>query len=173
MAEIQLEKFKSQLLDGARPNRFWVTIDGPQAGASWDEPLSFFVKTFSLPARTVGEIVLNFQGMQTKIAGDPTYDDLTMTLHNDYGLKAKQYFEDWIEGFITVGQDGENTRLDPAGYKSDITVQQLGRAGEVLRAYKIVGAYPKQMDAIELSHESTDTFSELNISFGVDYFQPL
>lgn len=170
MADIKLESFKGQLKDGARPNRFFVQIEGQQAGANWVEPISFFVKTFSLPPKTVGEIVVNYQGMQTKIAGDPTFDDMQMTLHNDYELTAKRYFETWLEGFITIGQDGVNTRLAPAEYKAEINVQQLGRLGEELAKYKIIGAYPKQMDAIELSHESTDTLEEISISFGIDYW---
>lgn len=171
MADIKLNTFKEQLKDGARPNRFWVEITGSQAGAAWTEPISFMVKTFSLPARTVGEIVVNYQGMQTKIAGDPTFDDLTMTLHNDYAFQAKQYFENWMEGFVTVGKDGTNTRLSPAEYKAEITVQQLGRTGEPIATYIIHGAYPKQMDAIELSHESNDTLEEVSVSFGIDFWE--
>lgn len=172
MADIKLESFKGNLKDVARPNRFYVSISGNQAGESWNEqPMSFFVKTFSIPSRTVGEIILNYQGMQTKIAGDPTYDDVTMTLHNDYNWDVKSYFQNWIEGFVTVGQDGENVRLAPSEYKAEITVEQLGRDGETIASYTLVGAYPKQMDSIELSHESTDTGSEVSISFGYDYFK--
>ena len=139
MAEIKLESFKAALKDGARSNRFFVQIAGNQAGATWTENISFFVKSFSLPARTVGEIVVNYQGMQTKIAGDPTFDDMTMTLHNDYGFEAKKYIEDWMEGFVTVGEDGVNTRLSPEEYKADITVQQLGRTGEPIATYEMIG----------------------------------
>jgi T4-like virus tail tube protein gp19 len=170
MADIKLESFKGRFKDGARPNRFFVKIEGQQAGANWVEGISFFVKTFSLPPKTVGEIIVNYQGMQTKIAGDPTFDDMAMTLHNDYELTAKKYFEQWLEGFITIGTDGTNTRLAPADYKAEIIVEQLGRTGETLATYKVVGAYPKQMDAIELSHESVDTIEELSISFGIDYW---
>jgi hypothetical protein len=171
--DIKLETFKGQLKDGARPNRFSVSIAGAQGnqGASWsDEPMSFFVKTFQLPARTIGEIIVNYQGMQTKIAGDPTFDDVTMTTHVDYEFKTKAYFEKWLEGIALVAQEGDNTRTAPAEYKGEVTVEQLGRTGETIRSYTLVGAYPKQMDSIELSHESTDTLEELSITFGIDYW---
>jgi hypothetical protein len=171
--DIKLETFKGQLKDGARPNRFSVTVSGAQGdkGASWtDEPMSFFVKTFSLPARTIGEIVVNYQGLQTKIAGDATFDDVTMTLHVDYDFTTKAYFEQWLEGIVFIETEGTNTRTAPAEYKAEILVEQLGRTGEVIASYTLVGAYPKQMDSIELSHESTDTLEELSITFGIDYW---
>jgi hypothetical protein len=171
--DVKLETFKGQLKDGARPNRFAVSISGNQGnqGASWiDNPMSFFVKTFSLPARTIGEIVVNYQGLQTKIAGDATYDDVTMTTHIDYDFKTKEYFEFWMEGIVLVETEGTNFRTAPAEYKAEILVEQLGRTGEVIASYTLVGAYPKQMDSIELSHESTDTLEELSITFGIDYW---
>jgi hypothetical protein len=169
---VQLEKFKGQVKDIARPNRFAVTINDPPGGmATWqEEPIGFTVKTFSLPAREIGEIIVNFQGMQTKIAGDPTYPDVTMTLHNEYDWGVKDFFESWLEGISLTETEGTNTRSAPADYKTTIKVEQLGRDGDTLATYVLVGAFPKTMDAIELSHESTDSIEELSISFGYDYF---
>ena len=171
---VKLDDLKGKLLDAARPNRFSVTItDGASLGnkgAIWTEPLSFFVKTFSLPAREIGEVIVNFQGMQTKLAGDPTYSDVTMTLHNDYGWEAKSFFEAWMEGISYTNDDGTNTRTAPAEYKTTIEVEQLGRDGETIATYVLVGCYPKSMEAIELSHESNDTLEEVSISLGLDYW---
>lgn len=168
--DIKLETFKGQLKDGARPNRFSVSVEAPAAVGSWSEPLAYLVKSFQLPPRTIGEITVNYQGLQTKIAGDATYDDVTMTVHMDYGFRAKEYFEKWLELIVQVGREGDNLRTAPAEYKTTIQVDQLGRKGEVLKSYTLVGAYPKQMDSVELSHESTDTLEELSITFGIDYW---
>lgn len=174
MSEIKLESFKANLRDTVRPNRFWVTVKGNQAGASWNEqPLSFMIKNFVIPARTIGEIILNFQGMQTKIAGDPTYDDVSMTVHVDYAMEIKKYFEEWMEGFVEVGADGVNIRKEPYDYKAEIQVDQLGREGEIIASYELIGAWPKNMNSIELSHDSSDTASELSIDFGIDYWRIL
>lgn len=169
---VQLEKFKGQIKDVARPNRFAVSITDPPGGmAVWqEEPLSFAVKSFSIPAREIGEIILNFQGMQTKIAGDPTYPDVTMTLLNEYDWGVKDFFESWLEGISLTETEGTNTRTAPADYKTTIRVEQLGRDGDTIATYILVGAYPKSMDAIELSYESNDTPEEMSISFGYDYF---
>jgi hypothetical protein len=181
MSSILLSDFKTQLADGARPNRFWVSIAPVASGPTWDESnMSFLVKSFSIPAKTIGDIVVNYQGMQTKIAGDPTFDDVTMTLHNDVAFIIKGYFEAWMDLIANTGSvkggtanSGTNERSAPAEYKTQITVQQLGRSGDVLATYVLEGAYPKQMDAIELSHETTDTLEEMSISFAYDTFDVL
>jgi hypothetical protein len=170
---VKLESLKGVLKDAARPNRFSVSIatsNTGNQGAAWSEDKSFLVKTFSLPAREIGEILVNFQGMQTKMAGDPTFAAVTMTLHNDYDWNAKNFFEQWMEGIALVETEGTNTRTAPAEYKTEITVEQLGRDGETLATYVLVGAYPTSMDAIELSHESNDTLEELSITLSIDYW---
>ena len=172
MAMIKISEFKSAVADVARPNRFWVQITGGTAANSWaEQPMAFLAKSASLPSRTIGDIILNWQGMQTKIAGDPTFDDFTMTFLNDMDFKVKSYFEKWMEEISTMES---NVRTSQNTYKAEIIVTQLGRdASTILKSYKLIGAYPKQMDAVELSMESNDTPEELNVTFGYDYFEVL
>jgi hypothetical protein len=173
MIDVKLETFKGQLKDAARPNKFAVSITGAQGGigAQWiDTPFSYFVKSFSLPSRTIGEVLVNYMGLQTKFAGDATVDDVTMVTHIDYDFTVKTYFEKWMEGIVSIGTEGDNLRFSPEQYKAEITVDQLGRSGEILATYILHGAYPKQMDAVDLSHENSDVLEELSISFGYDYF---
>jgi hypothetical protein len=174
MIDVKLETFKGQLKDGARPNKFAVSITGNQgvAGAQWiDEPFSYFVKSFSIPSRTIGEVLVNFMGLTTKLSGDGNQvDDCTMITHVDYDYTIKKYFEKWMEGILSIGADGENIRSAPSQYKAQVTVEQLGRSGEVLATYILHGAFPKQMDAIELSHENQDVLEELSITLAYDYW---
>lgn len=168
MADITLQSFKSAVRDAVRPNRFFVQIVGGTAAGAWaDTPFSYLAKSAGLPARTIGEIELNWQGMKAKIAGDPTFDDYTMTFINDYDFAIKSYFDAWLEEISTMES---NVRTDPETYKAEIIVQQLGREGEILKTYRLIGAYPKQVDQIELNMESNDTASELSVTFGYDYF---
>ena len=178
--DIRLSAFKAQLKDAARPNRFWITInpigaagaDGVQSSANipeWqEEPMSFLVKSAGLPAATIGEIELNWQGMKAKIAGDPTFEDFTVTFVNDYEFKAKNFIEKWMQ---VVAKTDDNQRSSHARYKTEILVEQLGRTGEVIRTYNVQGAYPKQMDQVELSMESTDAVQELSVTFGYDTWE--
>ena len=171
--DIKLESFKGQLKDAARPNRFAVSITGNQGGmgAQWtDDPFSYFVKSFSIPARTIGEVIVNYMGLQTKIAGDATTDSVTMVTHVDYDFRIKHYFQQWMEGIVNIGGEGDNIRFAPSQYKANVRVEQLGREGEILATYILHGAFPTQMDAIDLSMENTDQIEEQSITLSYDYF---
>ncbi len=161
---IKLSDFKANVQDVARPNRFLVQF----LDDSWEEPFQFLVKSVSLPNRTIGNIELNWQGMKAKIAGDPTFDDITFTFLNNYEFDIKNYIEKWLEKISTMST---NERTAHAEYKSEIKLTQLGRtADEVLAEYVLVGAYPITMDSIELNHESNDTVEEMSVTFTLDYF---
>jgi hypothetical protein len=169
MPNITLDAFKAAVRDAARPNRFFVQITGGTAAGSWsEEPFAYLAKSAGLPSRTIGDVILNWQGMQAKFAGDPTFEDFTMTFINDYDMKIKTYFEEWLQ---EIAETQSNVRTDPQTYKAEIIVDQLGRDGETLKSYTLKGAYPKQMDQVELSMESNDTPSELSITFSIDTWE--
>jgi len=168
---IKLDSFKSQLKSGCRPNRFWVTITGRQGDASWaEQPFSFLVKSFPIPDRSIGEISVPFMGQTAKIAGDMTVSDVTMVCHMDQDMRIKEYFEVWMES-IAMMEGTENVRSDPDFYKASINVQQLGNVGETIKGWKCLGAWPKQMNSIELSHDSSDTLEDLSIDFCIDTWE--
>lgn len=166
---IRLTDFKASIQDIARPNRFMLTMGGAgvETAGGWSEKKSFLIKTASLPNRVIGNIELNWQGMKAKIAGDPTVDDLTITVLNSYDWDIKNFFESWMENIATMASNERSSHQD---YKAEITLDQLGRTGEVLASYTLVGAYPISMDAVELSMDSTDTVQELSISLTFDTF---
>lgn len=164
---ISLNDFKSKVKDGARPNRFLITIDSPFGGTNSEE-LSYLIKASSIPSFNIGEIELNWQGQKAKISGDPTFDDWSVTFINDYGFKAKSTIEKWL---FSIANTTTNDRTEQSEYKADILIEQLGRKGEVLASYKMIGAYPKTMDAIDLSMESNDTLEEFGVTFAYDTFE--
>lgn len=165
MADLTLETFKSRLKDVARPNRFIVTLNNP-VGIS-PEQLSFFVKASKLPGVTTAEIEMKWQGLKTYFAGDPTYEEWSVTVYNDYDGLARQLVEKWYNEIIKVP---DNTRGAPADYRQDLLVAQLGRKGETLAQYKIIGAFPTNVATIELSMDSESTVEEFEITFKYDYW---
>lgn len=182
MAELSLSKFRANVTDLARPNRFWVSIgdvsndiaefgdDNSVEMDSWESTHEFLAKTTSLPGRTIGNIELNWQGMKYNISGDPTFEDITFTFLNNYEWDLREFFEKWIEN---IAQMGTNERSQPGAYKSDvITMQQLGRTQkDVLATYKLVGAYPITLAAQELSMENNDQTEEISVTIKFDYFE--
>lgn len=169
MADVRLSTWKSQVVDLARPNRLWIQITGGTAANTWkEEPFVFLAKSYSLPARTIGSIEVNWQGMKAKLAGDPTFEDMTLTFLNDRDFQVKNYIETWLEEIATMGT---NTRTEHGVYKAEVLIDQLGAQGETLAQYKLVGAFPIQMDAIELNHETADTAEEFTVTLSYDYFE--
>ncbi len=164
---IALNDFKAKVGDVARPNRFLFSFASPVSGAD-AETMSYLCKGAQLPSKTIGEIILNWQGMQNKIAGDPTFEDITLTFINDYKQAGRKTIEDWMK---YIADQASNDREAQGNYKVDATVQLLGRKGDVIAAFKMFGVWPKQLDAVDLNSETTDAMSEFGCSFGMDYWE--
>ena len=168
MADITIETFKNTLRDGIRPNRYWITFTPPVGGRS--EKLTFLAKASSVPGRTIGEIGVNWQGMTMYIAGDPAFDTWEVTFIQDYENVARTIMEDWINFVAEVTKNASNVREEPANYKRDIEVEQLGRSGETLAKYKLVGAFPINLALINLSYDTTNALAEFAVTFRYDYW---
>jgi hypothetical protein len=182
--DISLNKFKSHVSDIARPNRFWVSIGDPAnsiivAGADnnaslspWKEKHEFLAKSAQLPGRTVNNVVINWQGMQYNIAGDPTFNDMNLTFLNNYEFDLRKFFENWMEVIV---QMETNERSQPGSYKSDvIELKQLGRtSSDVLATYRLIGAYPTDISAIDLSQDQSDGQEDITVSLKYDYFEKI
>ena len=169
MPELDLNSFKANLKDVARPNRFLITLTPPAgvAGAT-NEELAYFCKGASLPGRNVGEVILNWQGMQNKIAGDPTFDPWDVTFLADYDMKARKSMNAWMQ--LTANQE-DNIRTTQDEYKVDIRVDQLGRSkADILDSYILIGAYPSVLAPLDLNTDSVDTVGEFAVTFTYDYY---
>lgn len=164
---ISLSEFKSKVQDVARPNRFLLTFASPAGGVD-AETVSYLVKGSQVPGRTIGEVLLYWQGMQNKLAGDPTFEDFVCTFLNDYEYRARTTIEDWMA--LTDNQV-TNVRTAQDQYKADAVIQQLGREGEVIASWKMIGFWPKILDPIDLNTETVDTPSEFGCTFSYDYFE--
>ena len=165
---IALQDFKAKVGDVARPNRFLLSFTSPFGGVD-AETVTYLVKGAQLPGRTIGEIILNWQGMQDKIAGDPTFDPFTVTFLHDYEQLARTTIEDWMQG---IDNQFTNERGVQTEYKIDATVQQLGRkAGEVLATYTMFGFFPTTLDPMDLNMDNVDTAGEFGVTFSLDYWE--
>ncbi len=163
----KLSDFKSSLTEVARPNRFLVDIITAPPGL-FTEQMIYHVKSASIPGRTIGQIGnLFWMGTNCKLAGEPTYDDYTITFINDLDFTARDWMLDWLDIIADVTTNKRKEHID---YKGVIKLQQLGRAHEVIAEYYMHGVFPKAVDAIELSTETVDTAEEFSCTFSVDYW---
>ena len=163
---ITLNDYKGKIKDLARPNRFLLTFPTSPFTVSADLPFS--VRSASLPGRTIGDITnLYWQGMNFKIAGDPTYDDYTVMFLNSVKFDIKSYVEEWIDA---MANSINNERTSHTDYKGTIQLEQLGRGTDILATYYMHGVYPKSIEAIELSQETVDAVEEFSTTWSVDYW---
>lgn len=162
---IDLESFKGNIVDLCRPNRFLVDIS---THPMWEDDFGYLVKGASIPSRTIGEVVLQWNGMAYKVPADPTFDDFTLTFLNDIDCSCKEFFETWLD---TIANMKSNERAVHSEVKYDVRVQQLNGKGEGVRVYTMKHCHPKQIDAIELDHDTTDTVENFAVTFSYSYFE--
>ena len=170
MAILGVDDFKAKLTGGgARPNLFKATINFPAYAGGDSEFTSFMVKGAGLPASTIANIDVPFRGRQLKIAGDRTFEPWTITIINDSEMKARNAFETWMNG---INEHVNNTGLqNPTDYQADMTVEQLGKDGEVTKTYTIRGAFPTNVSQIELSYDTNDQIEEFTVEINYQYWE--
>ena len=91
---IGIDQFVADFDGGSRPTLYKVSIQGGDP-ANFTERLSFYCKATSLPASTLGEIIVPYMGRQIKVPGDRTFEDWTVTILNTEDMDLRGQFEQW------------------------------------------------------------------------------
>jgi len=60
--------------------------------------------------------------------------------------------------------------LNPITYQEDMQVTQLDRRGLPTKKYNIVGAFPVNCSAIDLSYDANDAIEEFTVEFAYQYW---
>ena len=181
-ANMKISDFKGALIGGgARPNLFEVEMTTLPAGISWDaDSFRYMCKAATLPASNIANIDVPFRGRIFKIAGDRTIDPWTVTIINDEGFKLRNAFEEWTD--LIAKLDNNLGATDPSAYMTNAKVYQLGRgsspssknqggtANAVLKEYEFIDIFPTNVQAIDLSYDSTDTIEEFTVDFQVQSY---
>ena len=177
-----ISNFKAALLGGgARPNLFEVEMTTLPGGISWDaDSFRYMCKAATLPASNIANIDVPFRGRIFKIAGDRTIDPWTVTIINDEGFKLRNAFEEWTD--LIAKLDNNLGATDPSAYMTNAKVYQLGRgssassksntgtANAVLKEYEFIDIFPTNVQAIDLSYDSTYTIEEFTVDFQVQSY---
>ena len=170
MSAFNINDFKNQFTaGGVRPNLFKVQVAGI------DEKLLFTCRAASVPAMTVGNIDVSYQGRKVKLAGDRTFAEWQITVYNDEDLTIRKQFEVWNN---LLNLHAENVRAGasnidggfPNSYKRDCTVYQFDKKGNQISDYNLVGAYPSEVGAMEVAWDTNDSIQEFTVTFQYDYF---
>jgi hypothetical protein len=172
-----VNEFRSQMVgDGARPNLFEVSLPFPAFAFPGDaqRKFTFMCKTSALPGATIGSVPVQYFGRELKFAGNRTFADWTVTVINDEDFIIRNAFERWMNG---INSHNLNIRsplaLNPLDYTRDGEVIQYGKTGNVIKKYRLVGAFPTDVSQIDLDWGSNDAIEEYTVTFSYQWWDAI
>ena len=170
MAILGVDDFKSKLTGGgARANLFKATVNFPSYVSPDMELTSFLCKGVQIPSSTIDPIAIPFRGRQLQMAGDRTFEPLSLTIINDANFTVRNTFEQWANG---INNFATNTGLaNMNDYIADVVVEQLNKAGEVPKKYDFRGCWPSSISTIDLNYDSENTIEEFTVELQVQYWE--
>jgi hypothetical protein len=170
MAILGVDDFKSKLVGGgARANMFKATVNFPSYAQADVELTSFLCKGAQIPSSVIAPIMVPFRGRQLQLAGDRTFEPISLTIINDVDFVVRGAFERWMNG---INEHNNNTGLaNPVDYEADVIIEQLNKAGAVTKTYNVRGAFPTNVSAIDVNYDSENTLSEFTVELQVQYWE--
>ena len=161
---MSLEKIKSTLKAGARPNKYAIVLDNIAGGPS-AETMNILCKATSLPEATIGVIDIFNQGRKLPIAGDKAYSNTwDVTFYNTRELAIRDAMNAWME-LIDNAHSHYRAKQENSEYMRTLYVTQLDGQNKPTAEYTIFNAWPSSISAVDLADESNDTVSEFTVTF--------
>jgi len=169
-----INSMRANLTGGtARPTLFQVIITNP-IDTTADNITPFMVQSAQLPTFQLGTIEVPYMGRKIKEAGDRTFEPWTVTVINDENFLVRNAMEAWNNAINRLERNIRDTgSANGVSYKSQATVTQFGKTGDVLRVYQFDGIWPENVAAIPVDWNSTDTYEQFDITFQFDSFEVL
>ena len=167
-----INDFKSALKGGgARANQFQVTMPFPGFAAIGGETrtMSYLCTATNLPGMTLAEIPVPFRGRNLYIAGDRTIEPWSVTVLNDTDFAIRNAFERWMN---EINAMSDNSGLEnPSDYMVDAFVDQLDRAGQVIKSYTFRGLWPLTIANIDVAYETNDAIETFDVTYRYQFFE--
>ena len=156
----------------AVPNRFEVFITRPGTSANENRQVSMRCESINLPGRNLNSATdSNIYGPTREIVNGVTYaEDITMTFQSSSGLEERKFFEEWQllafdERSWNVGYYND--------YISTVDVYVLDRQDNRRFGIKLWEAFPKTINATELSQSANNEIIKLGVVFSFRYWTTL
>jgi hypothetical protein len=166
-----INEMRAQMaLGGARPSLFQVQITNP-VDPSGDLKLPFMCRASGLPPWQTGVVPVSYFGRRINLAGVRQFEPWTVTIYNDEDFIIRNAMEGWNNAQNTLeGNIANFGSASPNEYKSQATVTQLGKTGNVIRVYQFNGIFPVSVSGIELDWANGDAIEEFQVTFSLDDF---
>lgn len=176
----RIQDLKSALtFGGARASLFNVVMQIPRsidfAGkAQLANKISVLCESASLPASTMGKVVVPYFGRDVNFAGNRTFSDWTVTIINDEDFALRDAFEKWSKAMndhsLNIRSLGATSNAET--YKTDAIVRQYAKdKTTAIRKYKFEGLFPLEVSSIELNWGTKDEIERFTVTFAYDLWE--
>ena len=88
---------------------------------------------------------------------------------NDTDFMLRNAFERWMNAINSMS---DNSGLEnPADYMVDAFVDQLDRAGQVIKSYTFRGLWPLTIANIDVAYETNDAIETFDVTYRYQFFE--
>jgi hypothetical protein len=158
----KIDDLKFLLGQGARPNKYRISIDSPAMGDG--DFLDALCQATSIPAKTIGTIPVYNKGRKILIAGDVTFDNTwDVTFYNDEAHTIRTLVDTWMTQ-IDDFESGAHA-ADASEYMFEASVTQLDGAENEAGSWTFYNLYPTSISAVDVGDETADTISTFTVTF--------
>lgn len=156
---------------GARPSQFSVDIFVPFSSPT-TEKIKFFARAASIPNSSVDPISVPYFGREIQVSGDRSFQPWNVTIQNEHNYELRILFENWSNRINTLVSNRVDPEMFPTGYKADAVVTQYRGDGQAVRAYRMEGCWPINVDTIPLDWESKNQIEQFDVTLAYDLWVP-
>lgn len=169
-----LDNFRTNVLTKslARTNRFEVFIFAPPglSGGFDTRDISLLVETASLPTLNIAVKPFKIFGpsYQRPISVEYGGEGIPITFHVDRDMKTKKFFDEWLFKVVAKETYFVNYQND---YLSTVEIYQLDEQDNITYAIRLVDAFPRNVNLMELNNSSSNQTHRLNVLFAYRYWE--
>jgi len=158
-----LENFTANFSGGARSYLFMYEPSFPEGSLS--DTRRYLVRSTTLPDSNIEELILNWQGLDFKVAGKQSYSDWTITFNVDQKYNIRNDFELWMNNISNRDKYGKMK-----DYMQDQNLLLLDYEGNRIGSVKLFNAWPKSVSAITLDYSAMDV-AQFDVTFSYQYHE--
>ena len=145
-----------------RTNNFELVIEG------FGEDFTLSVEGTNLPTVSNEPIELSYGNSKVKVAGQATYDDVTVTVKDVIGADMELKLWEWRKQVYDPETDKVGWAKD---YKRGAYLYQYAPDGTYLRPWKLKGCWPSTFESAEYAYEGGDK-KVVTLTLSVDKAYP-
>jgi hypothetical protein len=149
----------------AKPSWFKVVIT--RAGHPTESRFaSLFCDTAQFPSHNISTSGLRTYGPPIQLPYLREYEPVQLSFLVDTNMRIMGFFNSWMNSIVDDSNLGSNDVGFSEDYVADITIYQLSpiKADDVY-SVKLINAYPKLINQLDLSYQSQNEFHRLQVQF--------